>query len=471
MYLHSLEGCKFNKYGISTAIFIESPISKFFLAPRRSIYISCGNNPYSLKMKLLNQLESIIVYAPVPLFAESLRVQKALIAAILTNRSVFPCLTVCVKDLERLWDIDDFELLGGFEGSQTKVVTSLRHGNTFQLANKAILDESRLTGRKSSKPMTRSHAGLRETIVNISFVTPGPRNYIVGMVPLILFCLTLLQIGVESTAAVVLVVAEMPVGAALACCICITTITILVLRLKVNPIFGNRHAILSDQALTAAGGAALDVHVIADDWNSSRLDVLCGYSSQLHSLTNIPARLDSPRILRWSCRLLALVLILQAALLASLTNSADNDRWSGTLWLTMYLFMAAIDRIVQHIYPKTLLEDQPATIVHLEPIHFSGRLGALLFIAMLPVSQKAHKWAWWDVFMPDNDRRRSLQNEFEAVVDTRGVTEKQGSSVQVTYNTQGRIPTSNPALLEALSATKMVDFAESLQVFKQVVRV
>jgi hypothetical protein len=51
------------------------------------------------------------------------------------------------------------------------------------------------------------------------------------------------------------------------------------------------------------------------------------------------------------------------------------------------------------------------------------------------------------------------------------VTEKQGSSVQVTYNTQGRIPTSNPALLEALSATKMVDFARSLQVFKQIMRV
>ncbi|KAF8848027.1 hypothetical protein BDZ45DRAFT_698726 [Acephala macrosclerotiorum] len=419
-------------------------------------------------MKFLDQLRSIIIYFPVPLFAESLRVRKALISAILTNRSVFPCLTGCIKDLERLWDIDDFELLGGFEGSQTKVVTSLRHGNTFQLANKAILDESRLTSRKSSKAMNRAHAGLRETIVNISFVTPGPRNRIDRMVPGILFCLTLLQIGIEGTAAVALGLNAMPVGAALACCICITTSTMLLLRWKVNPIFGNRHAILSDQSLTVNNGAALDVHVIADDWNSSRLDVLCGYSSQIHSLTNIPARLDSPRILRWSCRLLALVFILQAALLASLTNSTDNDRWSGSLWLLMYLFMATVDRIVQYMYPKTLLEDQPATVVHLEPIHFSGRLGALLFIAMLPISEKAHKWAWWDVFMPDNDRRRSLQKEFEAFVDAQQGAEKQGSRVQVTDSTQGCFPTSNPALLEALSATKNIDFSERLQAFKQI---
>jgi hypothetical protein len=108
-------------------------------------------------MKFVKQLQSIIVYAPVPLFAESLRVRKALVSAILTHHSVSPCLTGCIKDLERLWEIDDFELLGQFEDSPTKVVTSLRHGNTFQLANKAILDGCKLTGRKSSTLAPGSH--------------------------------------------------------------------------------------------------------------------------------------------------------------------------------------------------------------------------------------------------------------------------------------------------------------------------
>jgi hypothetical protein len=240
-------------------------------------------------------------------------------------------------------------------------------------------------------------------------------------------------------------------------------------RWKVNPIFGNKHAILADQALTATGGAALDVHVIADNWNSSRLDVLCGYSSQLHSLTNIPIRIDGPRILRWSCRLLALVLILQAALLASIPNSTDADQWSGALWLLMYSLMSFIKNILQYIYPKTLLEKQPASVEYLEPIHFSGRMGALLFIAMLPVSQKAERWAWLDVYMPDNNRRRTFQRESEAVFYALE-TEKEDSMVKIDGSTQQRLLTSNPALLETLSATKRVEFVESLKAFKKIVR-
>ena len=33
---------------------------------------------------------------------------------------------------------------------------------------------------------------------------------------------------------------------------------------------------------------------------------------------------------------------------------------------------------------------------------------------MLPFSSSASRWAWWDVYMPDNDRRRALQSELES---------------------------------------------------------
>jgi hypothetical protein len=47
------------------------------------------------------------------------------------------------------------------------------------------------------------------------------------------------------------------VEAALAGCVCTAAVILCVLRWSLPGIFGNRHAILSDQAITARGGAAL----------------------------------------------------------------------------------------------------------------------------------------------------------------------------------------------------------------------
>ncbi|KAL4727024.1 hypothetical protein ACLX1H_005924 [Fusarium chlamydosporum] len=46
-------------------------------------------------------------------------------------------------------------------------------------------------------------------------------------------------------------------------------------------------------------------------------------------------------------------------------------------------------------------------------LRFSGRRQALVFISMLPATQRVDRWAWWDVFMPDNDRRRRFHAELE----------------------------------------------------------
>jgi hypothetical protein len=74
--------------------------------------------------------------------------------------------------------------------------------------------------------------------------------------------------------------------------------------------------------------------------------------------------------------------------------------------------MSFVERLMQYVYPKILFEKNPASIQRLEPMHFSGRRAALLFIAMLPVSHRANRWGWWDAFMPENPRRRMLQKDF-----------------------------------------------------------
>jgi hypothetical protein len=126
---------------------------------------------HTLASDLVQRVVTACTYAPVPLFAESLRVQNAMILAILSGHSITGCLTDCVKDLHKLWDLDSFSLFGQFEGTQTAHVTGIRNGNTFQLANKALLDLCQITGRKDSMP-TINFIGERETLLNICFIKP-----------------------------------------------------------------------------------------------------------------------------------------------------------------------------------------------------------------------------------------------------------------------------------------------------------
>lgn len=355
-------------------------------------------------------------YAPIPLFAESFRVQRALVSTILTRSSISPCLTGCIKDFQRLWNVDEFELLGQFEGSPPASVVGIRHGNTFQLVNKAILDACQITGRRPSKAV-REFQGLRESIVNISFISPAisdssmkHQNWRRAKASLMFAFETAVIIAVS----VALALHGELIGSALPACVATTNIILFLLRQWTDPIFGNANALHSDRYLTARGGAALDVHIIADNWNSPRLDVVCGYSSQLHALTNIPVRVNNPVFLRWACRLLAFVLAFQAAALATLTNATGFERWSALIWLGIYCFMLMMKRAL-HSFGNSdqILENQPATVTMLEPLHFSGRRCALAFISTLPVTHKVDMWTWWDVFMPENARRKEFHAELQ----------------------------------------------------------
>jgi len=85
------------------------------------------------------------------------------------------------------------------------------------------------------------------------------------------------------------------------------------------------------------------------------------------------------------------------------------------LWLTVYLISWITRKCISLANrPENMLDQQPASIQQLEPLHFSGRRSALVFISMLPFSTNAGRWGWWDVYMPDNDRRRAYQRELES---------------------------------------------------------
>ncbi|KAJ4136503.1 hypothetical protein NW768_004117 [Fusarium equiseti] len=367
--------------------------------------------------KPFNSLRHIAPWTPIPLFAESLRVQHALISAVMTRHSMSTCLTGCIRDFRRLWNIDYLELFGRSDSPRLPSVTSVRHGNAFDLANGAFLEAAgivRLHDPMISKP--EATEAFRETNVYVSFVTPSD--------PMIakkssaklwaVMLLSLFEMAFALVITAILIQRRILLGTALLICVTLSQIFCIVLRMANDPIFANQAAIHSDREATVANGAALDVHVIADSWNSSRISVICGYSSQLHALSNIPIRITRPFILKWASRSLALILTIQAALLAATTNAEGEERFSSLVWLAFYVFTLLLNKALHLLIgPENLLEKQPATAEMTGPLHFSSRRSALVFISMLPVSNKADRWAWWDVYMPDNDRRRSFQDEIE----------------------------------------------------------
>lgn len=114
------------------------------------------------------------------------------------------------------------------------------------------------------------------------------------------------------------------------------------------------------------------------------------------------------------CQILAVVLLTQAALLASCAGRSTVDALDAVVWLYPYLIMLIPPYILKRHHPTTALQRQPACIVHPKTLHFSSRRAALAFISMLPASQKVGRWNWIDQFMPDNNRRRMWQEDLVA---------------------------------------------------------
>lgn len=366
-----------------------------------------------------NFILSILTYAPVPLFAESLRVQTTLALTILSNSSFDTSLTGCIRDLHRLWDMDEKTIFGETGNDQIRNVVSLRHGSEFRLANPTIFETFKITTKKRLSNFGEN--AIRQTTVGVTFVMPHKSQalpyYETDFTLWISRLASVIEIVVFSVFSVYLASSQMIVGSILMSCLLMTVLLLLTLRVKTNPIFAHAHARNSDVERSVKGGAALDVHVIATHWNSSRLDVLCGFSSQLGSLTNIPVRVTGRTCLRLVCPILALVLLLQAAALASMFGKNDEeltlDVWSPAIWISAYLLMLVPNSLVQKRFPESQQRNLPGFFIQAPLLGFSSRRAALGFISTLPVSERTNKWAWTDTFMPDNSRRREWQNELD----------------------------------------------------------
>lgn len=199
-------------------------------------------------------------------------------------------------------------------------------------------------------------------------------------------------------------------------CFSLSVLILAVLRSLARPIIANQSEISKFRNDIAKGTSTLDVHVITDHWNDRHLNVICGYTSHLHALTNIPMTVSRPALLLWASRGLAIVLVSQAASLASLTRDKKNT-WLSLSLLGVYILMMIPPRIISAYYSQASYEHHTAMLVKVPPIRFSCRRAALVFISRLPISRQAYvePWAWTDVFIPDNERRQIWQARIDSL--------------------------------------------------------
>lgn len=108
-----------------------------------------------------------------------------------------------------------------------------------------------------------------------------------------------------ATIAVVLSLHGLSIGAVLMTCTTLINVLLAVLRFATKADFS--------LPLDAAGRPVpltrrfpLDVQIVAAHWNGSAIDVLVGYSAQLHALRNIPIRYPRPGLAMWTVRALGI---------------------------------------------------------------------------------------------------------------------------------------------------------------------
>lgn len=373
------------------------------------------------------QILAMLSYAPIALLAENLRLQSALVTSILRTPGAgppLPPLTGCVRDLGRVWNLNESDLYGDFGSGIHFVAVSLRHGNSFPLANKHILELAGIINRnnRGQSMITASFALRRPTIVNVSFVLPAYSENEHRRSKRVKFmylwaCRAIVTVEALMITASIAACAfyKFNMAVLLLSCVVSNTVALKLIERIARPVYGNASAQYMDSQKKVPGGAALDVHLVTRHWNSETIDVICGYSSQLHALTNIPVRTNIFWIVAWTARFTVLVLVVQAAALASLLGNNTIHTLASFIWMAFYVMMQIPERaLLKFGLVTNVLEDQPADVRSLPPIQFSGRLAALAFIANLPVSHRADPWAWSDAFMPNNPRRREWQERVEA---------------------------------------------------------
>lgn len=377
---------------------------------------------------IYSSLLTVAAYAPIALFAESLRVQRAMVASIISPRSIAPAITGCVKDLHRLCRLDDVQLFGNFEDERAACVASVKHGNSFPLHNQTVLQLAGVLRTKTvtagavvpyTPAMGEGFQTRRKTVVNLSFVLPhdaGSAKHGFCWLQGVCWGVTLVEfVGPIAMAAFMAILGDVA-GVILMVGVSLSVLILAVLRFFTHPVIANQSEISKFRKDPARGLSTLDVHIVASNWNDKDLNVVCGYTSHLHALTNIPMAINRPRLLLWASRALAVVLLGQAASLASLIGHKENA-WLSLTWLAMYILMFIPPRILNAYCSESAYENHTATLIKVPPIHFSCRRAALVFISLLPASKRAHveDWAWMNVFIPDNERRRIWKAQIDSM--------------------------------------------------------
>ena len=122
----------------------------------------------------LPKARKIISYVPVAMYAESLRLNSALVLASGSSLAIPPPLTGCVRDLNRLWHLSPSDVLSDFHLRCGASVASLRHGNSFPLANRAILDRAGVTSRRTLREYSKQiDLASRPVTLHITYMIPN----------------------------------------------------------------------------------------------------------------------------------------------------------------------------------------------------------------------------------------------------------------------------------------------------------
>ncbi|KAH7130483.1 hypothetical protein B0J11DRAFT_602835 [Dendryphion nanum] len=361
-----------------------------------------------------SQILIIISYMPIALYAEDLRVQNTLLNAILGRNYISTPMTGCIKDIHRIWNMRESELYGELNKSLPYTVASLRHGNMFPLVNMQVLNLGGLLEYGKGRDGTQ-HDGMlyRSTVVNVSFLYTDYKKQ-GGGIQWTYRIATCIQVIILLAVAAVCGIYKLHVCTLMITCMVFNHLVLLYIHHKADPVFGKAASRFTASREKVPGGATLDTHIVTAHANADEINVLCGYSSQLHSLTNIPIRTSNFRLVRRASRCLLMSLVVQAAALLSLVGNGTKQGLSSIIWLALYVMMNfAAGWLNGVLCGCNVLDHQPGTASNLPSMVFSGRKAAMAFIAQLPVTAKADKWAWADVFMPNNERRRMWEADME----------------------------------------------------------
>ena len=357
-----------------------------------------------------SQIFRAVSFLPIAVFAENLRVQPALLSCLCSKSAAAIPLTGCIKDLSQLWFLNFEELFGGFHTGWQPLVSSVRNGNSFSLANRGFLKlaglleepQQKHPSQKFARPVT---VGLTFVLPTVSSSTSASSTYF-----WLRHCFNMINLTLHLGLVVLLGFFGLYLGSLLMACMAILDILQMVLRHATSAIFSLPRNMDGD-ALPMSAKDPIDVHVIAQTTNASHVDVLVGYSIQLHALTNIGIQPSRPRLIKWVVRTIDAILVVQAAVLTCLSsgNFPLNQSVSSAIWLSCYLFMLLTASSLNKNAGDLFLENQPGCTMKVPTITFSKRTAALAFISMLPVDQKKgidHQWM--DGYIPDNQRRKDL---------------------------------------------------------------